>query len=41
MLATLNIVVLLIWLLAELVPAAAERMASLEATLRRGRDRRS
>ena len=40
MLATLNIIVLLIWLLAELAPPVAERMAGLEAALRRGRGRR-
>ena len=40
MLATLNIVVLVVWLLAELVPPAAERMAGLEAASRRGRDRK-
>ncbi|MFO1153974.1 MAG: hypothetical protein U1E42_09985 [Rhodospirillales bacterium] len=39
MLATLNVVVLLAWLLAEIVPAAADHMAGLEAVLRRGKDR--
>lgn len=41
MLATLNVVVLLVWLLAEIVPAAAERMAGLEAGLRGRKDRES
>ena len=31
MLATLNVVVLLVWLLGEIIPAAADRMAGLEA----------
>ena len=39
MLATLNVVVLLVWLLAEIVPVAADRMAGLEASLRRGKKR--
>lgn len=41
MLATLNLVVLLVWLLAETVPGAADRMAGLEMALRRRKDRRS
>lgn len=37
MLATLNVVVLVLWLLAEVIPAAADRIAAHEAEWRRRR----
>lgn len=39
MLATINFVVLTVWLLAELIPAAADRLAALEGELKRRKDR--
>jgi hypothetical protein len=45
MLAALNVVILLVWLLAEVIPAAADRLAASEAAeaaeLKRRKDRRS